>query len=60
MRMVRNGDAWEIRGPGSERARVAYAHLDGDRIAYSFTQPATPAQFAYSGAPISRGGESLA
>jgi hypothetical protein len=59
MRMVRNGDAWEIQGPGSERARVAYAYLDGDRIVYSFTQPATPTQFAHSGAPFSCGGESL-
>jgi len=28
------GSEWKVEGPGSERARVAYASLDGDRIAY--------------------------
>jgi hypothetical protein len=28
------GDSWKIEGPGSDRARVAYAILDGDRVGY--------------------------
>lgn len=35
MRLVQNGTSWEIEGPESERARVAYATLDGDRLLYS-------------------------
>lgn len=34
----RNG-RWEVQGPGSERARVAFAHLDDGRLTYSI-QPA--------------------
>jgi hypothetical protein len=29
------GDSWRIEGPGSERARLAYASLEGDRIVYT-------------------------
>lgn len=32
MTLVPNGDGWKIQGPGSERARIAYASLDGDRL----------------------------
>jgi hypothetical protein len=34
MRLVPRGDGWEIVGPGRERARLAYAVLDGDRLLY--------------------------
>ena len=34
MRLVPDGEAWRIEGPGSERARVAYAGLDGERLVY--------------------------
>lgn len=34
MRLVRAGDSWRIEGPECERARVAYASLDGDRVVY--------------------------
>ncbi|HXR17362.1 MAG TPA: hypothetical protein VN777_14305 [Terriglobales bacterium] len=30
MKLVRNGTDWEIEGPQKERARIAYAILDGD------------------------------
>ena len=30
------GESWRVDGPDSERARVAYASLDGDRVVYSF------------------------
>jgi hypothetical protein len=34
MRLVPDGNSWRVEGPGSERARVAYARLDGDRVVY--------------------------
>jgi hypothetical protein len=41
MRLVRDGDGWRIEGKGSERARVAYAQLDGDEVVYRL-EPASP------------------
>ena len=35
MKLVPAGDGWKIEGPGSDRARVAYATLDGDAIKYT-------------------------
>jgi hypothetical protein len=35
MRLVQDANGWRIEGPESERARVAYASLDGERIVYS-------------------------
>jgi hypothetical protein len=35
MRVTRRDDRWQIEGPGHERARLAYAHLQGDRISYT-------------------------
>jgi hypothetical protein len=34
MRLIRRGTAWEIEGAGKERARIAYASLDGDVVGY--------------------------
>jgi hypothetical protein len=34
MRLVNNVEGWQIEGSGAERARLAYAVLDGDRLAY--------------------------
>ncbi|MFI5092238.1 MAG: hypothetical protein ACHQIK_02240 [Candidatus Acidiferrales bacterium] len=34
MRLVPRGDKWEIVGPGKERARLAYAVLNGGRLVY--------------------------
>ena len=34
MALVPRGDEWEIVGPEKDRARLAYAALDGNRIAY--------------------------
>ena len=31
--------AWRVEGPGSERARVAYARLEGNRVVYSQGRP---------------------
>lgn len=34
MTVVRDGGSWRIEGPGSERARLAWATLDDDRLVY--------------------------
>jgi len=34
MRLVPRSGGWEIEGPDRERARLAYAVLDGDRLTY--------------------------
>jgi len=34
MELVRDGGRWHIEGPDKERARVAYAILEGDRLTY--------------------------
>ena len=34
MALVRHGDSWEVEGPDSHRARVAYAKLEDDRVVY--------------------------
>jgi hypothetical protein len=39
MRLVQEGNGWRIEGPESQRARVAYASIDGDRIVYSIDKP---------------------
>jgi hypothetical protein len=35
MKLVPADDGWKIEGPDRDRARVAYASLDGDRLVYS-------------------------
>lgn len=35
MRLLRRDGRWEITGMGQERARIAYAHLEGDTLVYS-------------------------
>jgi hypothetical protein len=34
MKLVRRGNDWSIEGPESNKARLAYAFLDGDQLAY--------------------------
>jgi hypothetical protein len=38
MQLIKERDAWRVEGRGSERARVAYARAEGDRIAYRIEQ----------------------
>lgn len=40
MRLLRNGSAWTVAGPDSHRARIAYATLQGERVSYTFENPA--------------------
>jgi hypothetical protein len=35
MKLVEESDGFRIEGPESDRARIAYATLDGDRVVYS-------------------------
>ena len=34
MSVERSGDTWKVVGPGSERARVAYAQIEDGRLTY--------------------------
>jgi hypothetical protein len=38
MSLIWKNGRWEIEGPGSERARVAYASLDGESLAYTLSE----------------------
>jgi hypothetical protein len=40
MTLVREGHGWRIEGPGSERARIAYAEIDGEELSYT-VEPAS-------------------
>jgi glycosyltransferase involved in cell wall biosynthesis len=35
MKLVPERDGWRIEGPDCDRARIAYANMDGDRVSYS-------------------------
>lgn len=37
--VVRNGDQWRIDGAGKERARLAFAVADGDRLGFTIEEP---------------------
>lgn len=39
MKLARENGKWRIEGEGKERARIAYARLDGDQITYSIEGP---------------------
>lgn len=41
MKLVPRGNEWEIVGPGKDRARVAYAMLEGDRLVYKLAEVST-------------------
>lgn len=48
MRLVQRDDEWCVEGPGSERAVVTYATLDGDRLTYSRAPSASQKTAVYS------------
>ncbi len=39
MRLILNNEAWQIEGPGKDRARIAYAHITDDDVEFSFDAP---------------------
>jgi len=43
MKLVRRGNSWEIEGEGKDRARIAYANLEGDRVVYHVESPCVAA-----------------
>ncbi|MBZ5631069.1 MAG: hypothetical protein LAO06_19625, partial [Acidobacteriia bacterium] len=51
MRLVRQGQGWHIEGEGSERARLAYAHIVDGSLRYRIVpQPKTPQSVLSPGA----------
>ncbi len=38
MELVRDGDRWRIEGPDNDRARIACATLQGDRLVYTLDE----------------------
>lgn len=42
MKLIQRDTEWEIEGPEKERARIAYAVLDGDRLTYEITDALIP------------------
>jgi hypothetical protein len=40
MKLVQKGSCWEIEGPEAERARIAFAVVDGDHLVYEVTSAA--------------------
>ncbi|MGH9405270.1 MAG: hypothetical protein ACRD3D_05450 [Terriglobia bacterium] len=43
MRLTTEGGQWVIKGPGAERARIAFARREGDGLAYHISDPASAA-----------------
>jgi hypothetical protein len=39
MRIERSGGAWKVVGPGSERARIAFAQIENGRLTYHVENP---------------------
>lgn len=60
MHLVHNGETWNIQGSGSERASIAYAHIEDDHIVFRIDQPTEPSLIASFGAQTSPGGDFLA
>ena len=51
MQLVADNAGWRITGPGSDRARLAYARLDGDRLVYEIDTPRRDEKETYTGTP---------
>ena len=49
MKLVEDGGGWRIEGPESERARLAYATLDGDQLVYTIPSATTTGKGATAG-----------
>ena len=47
MTLVRDGDGWRVEGEGKDRARIAYAELDGDEIVHRL-EPASASHVGVS------------
>ena len=49
MKLVAQGHTWAIEGSGKEKARIAYAALDGDQVLYSIPEEATKESAVWHG-----------
>jgi hypothetical protein len=50
MKLVNHDGKWKIEGPGKERARVAYAKITGNEIAYEIEEIGSFKYFSKSSA----------
>jgi hypothetical protein len=50
MELVETENGWQIRGEGSERARVAYARESNGSLEVTFEQPERPASLTTANA----------
>jgi len=41
MQLVDDGGTWRVQGPGSDRARMAYARLENGKVTYSLERGAS-------------------
>lgn len=48
MKLAPRGDNWEITGPESDRARLAYAVREGERLRFELAAPAIPDRGAFA------------
>jgi hypothetical protein len=46
MRLVKSPNGWTVEGPNADRARVAYATIDGPRLKYSLEPTVAQAHLA--------------
>ena len=51
MKLIASGDDWKIVGKGSERARLAYASVEGTRLVYRLSTGSQP-QLSAAGPPL--------
>jgi hypothetical protein len=49
MKLIHDGQAWRIEGPGSERAQIAFATEKDGRLIVSLQSPPKPVQSVASG-----------
>ena len=52
MTLVPRGDEWEIVGPEKERARLAYAVLEGNHVVYDLPTDSAAANRAPARVPL--------
>jgi hypothetical protein len=51
--LLQEGGQWRIEGPGKERARIAYAELDGDDLTYTVEPPVLYSSIPSTAVPTS-------
>jgi hypothetical protein len=59
MKLVKDSSGWRIEGPESERARLAYASLDGDQLVYTIASTTASRQGVVAEDGTSRSSDSF-